>query len=89
MHHQSTDKQIWLSLRQKEFNKKTRAFLWKAMHDAFKCGKYWRNIPNYEHCSRCVVCGKLDSIEHVLTQCKASGQKKIWCQAKKLWMKDD
>ncbi|PPQ86477.1 hypothetical protein CVT26_011981, partial [Gymnopilus dilepis] len=82
-----TPGEVWTSLRRKEFDKKTRTFLWKAMHEAYKCGKYWNHIPNYEHRGHCETCGTTDSIEHALTQCRASGQEEIWRLTKLLWQK--
>ena len=44
-----TDPQIWGSLKDKALQKEIRVFLWKAFHNAFKIGKYWEHIENYEH----------------------------------------
>ena len=35
-----TNHRIWTSLRSKDFSPRIRAFLWKAMHNAYKIGKY-------------------------------------------------
>ncbi|PPR06684.1 hypothetical protein CVT26_001071 [Gymnopilus dilepis] len=82
-----TPGEVWASLRRKEFDKKTRTFLWKAMHEAYKCGKYWNHIPNYEHRGHCATCNTTDTIEHALTQCRASGQEEIWRLTRQLWRK--
>ncbi|KAF8911129.1 hypothetical protein CPB84DRAFT_1672487 [Gymnopilus junonius] len=84
---QPSQVEVWNSLKQKDFDIKTRAFFWKVMHNTYKCGDYWKYIPNYEHRSRCEVCGTTDSIEHALTECRASGQEEIWCLAESLWNK--
>jgi len=38
---------IWKSTRHKDLTKKSREFLWKCIHDAFKIGKFWSKIANY------------------------------------------
>lgn len=64
------DDRIWKSLKDRSIPKETRAFLWKAMHGAFKIGKYWENIENYEHRAVCPACDQAtESMEHILTEC--------------------
>lgn len=41
-----TDKVIWRSLKNKCLTWETRIFLWKALHNAYKVGRYWENIKN-------------------------------------------
>ncbi len=49
------------------------------IHDTNKIGLYWERIPNYEQRSRCQKCdGITESLEHIMTECEASGQKIIW-----------
>ena len=77
---------IWLSLRSKVFSPQTHAFLWKTMHSAYKIGRYWSNIPTLEQRGICHACnGVEESMEHILTECKASGQEVIWNLASELW----
>ncbi|KNZ73639.1 hypothetical protein J132_10494 [Termitomyces sp. J132] len=40
----STDHRIWLSLRDKAMRGEIRAFVWKAMHNAYKIGRYWSRL---------------------------------------------
>jgi hypothetical protein len=81
-----TDQKVWASLRSKDFPPRIRAFLWKAMHNAYKIGKYWSNIPSFEQRGLCHACDNVEeSMEHVLTECRASGQDIIWNLAKELW----
>ncbi|KAK0442639.1 hypothetical protein EV421DRAFT_1808158 [Armillaria borealis] len=56
-----------------------------AIHNAYKCGRYWENIPSYEHRGRCAVCNAEDSLEHVLLECNIPGQRLIWELAQELW----
>ena len=79
-----TDGKIWMSLKNKSINKNARAYMWKAMHNAYKCGEYWTRINNHEHRARCVMCEGDETMEHILTECKASGQKTIWGLASKV-----
>ena len=79
-----TDEKIWKSLRSKDFPCRTRAFLWKTMHGAYKCGKYWTNIPTCEHRGICHACdGVEESMEHILTECR--GQEYVWKITEELW----
>ena len=65
---------LWTSLRSKDFTPKIQAFLWKVMHNAYKVGKYWTNIPSCEQRAQCHACeGVEESMEHILTECRASG----------------
>jgi zinc-binding in reverse transcriptase/RNase H len=79
------DKNIWNSLRHKDFSKKVRFFLWVTMHDGYKVGKYWTNIPGYEDRGICNTCQTLETMEHILTVCEAPGQAQIWSLAERLW----
>jgi len=67
--------------------KKTREFLWKCMHDAFKIGKFWSRIENYEQRGICSKCESEESMEHILTECSAPGREQIWSLANELWRK--
>lgn len=81
-----TYEMIWRSMRNKAFPPRIRAFMWKAMHSAYKCGKYWRNIPTCEERGLCQVCDRAEeSMEHILTECQATGQAEIWRLAEELW----
>ena len=81
-----TDEKVWNSLMSRDFPPRIRAFMWKAMHNVYKCGKYWSHIPNFEQRGLCHACENVeDSMEHILTECKASGQEEVWKVAKELW----
>jgi ribonuclease HI len=70
------DSAIWKSIRNKDITRKIREFLWKSMHNAHKCGKFWNNIPGLEQRATCPVCNEEESMEHILLECNAPGQKK-------------
>ncbi|KAF8150962.1 hypothetical protein B0H34DRAFT_621600, partial [Crassisporium funariophilum] len=76
--------QIWKSIRNKDITPKIRNYMWKTLHNAHKVGPYWRNIPTLEHRANCHVCHTDETMHHILTECKASGQEIIWTLAKSL-----
>jgi len=56
------------------------------MHGAYKVGKYWRHIPTFEQRGLCHACENVEeSMEHILTECRASGQEETWKIAEELW----
>ncbi|KAJ3805258.1 hypothetical protein F5876DRAFT_91579 [Lentinula aff. lateritia] len=67
--------------------KKICAFLWMLLHDGYKVGEYWEKIPGYENRAKCAHCQTTESMEHILTDCQAPGQKEIWDLTRKLWGK--
>jgi ribonuclease HI len=78
---------VWRSMRHKDLTKKTREFLWKAVHESFKIGKYWNNISPLEGRGLCSHCEAEESMEHILTECTAPGREQIWALANELWSK--
>lgn len=55
------------------------------MHNAYKLGKFWDNIPGFEQRGMCPTCDVEESIEHILLECDAPGRTQIWKLANKLW----
>ncbi|KAJ7636504.1 hypothetical protein FB45DRAFT_1001578 [Roridomyces roridus] len=80
-----TDAEIWKSLYHPDITRKTRDFLWRCMHQAYKVGTYWLNIPTYEHYAECQHCHVDDTLEHILLECDAPGREKMWSLAQQLW----
>ncbi|KAI9057385.1 hypothetical protein FKP32DRAFT_1583970, partial [Trametes sanguinea] len=72
---------IWKSLRKPAIAKKVRDFMWKLIHGAHRVGSYWSHIPGYEDRADCRTCGVTETMEHILTECSAVGQKEIWAAA--------
>ncbi|KAK0433770.1 ribonuclease H-like protein, partial [Armillaria borealis] len=84
--HTPTDSRIWISIRSKDITRTTRNFLWMMLHNAYKCGKYWDNIPNYSHRAICLKCGAEESLEHILIDCRQiPAQNIIWKLCEQLW----
>ncbi|KAJ7029312.1 hypothetical protein C8F04DRAFT_1211952 [Mycena alexandri] len=73
-----SDEDIWMSIRHKDLDRRVRNFLWKCVHQTYKCGSYWRNIPDYEHLAVCPTCNVDDNIKHALLECNSPGQELIW-----------
>ncbi|OJT08743.1 Ribonuclease H1 [Trametes pubescens] len=73
---------LWAMLRKDPISKKARDFTWKALHESHRVGKFWSNIPGYEGRGTCAHCGITESMEHILTQCRAPGQQTAWALAR-------
>lgn len=82
-----TDQKIWCSVRNKDLSRQVCAYMWKCMHNAHCCGGYWMRIPNYEQCAACRVCDSDKLMEHILTNCHASGQRTVWRLVQELFEK--
>ena len=82
-----TFESIWKATKHKDLTKKTREFLWKTTHNAFKIGKFWENIPNHERKGICTHCDTTESMEHILTECTAPGRELVWSLANSLLAK--
>jgi len=78
---------VWKSTKHKDLTKKTREFIWKCLHNAFKIGGFWNNIKDYESRGECALCGTEESMEHIMTECTAPGREKVWSLANELWAK--
>ena len=52
-------------------------------------GEWWHNITNHEGKGECVECGCIETLDHMLTECKSSGQHVIWPLARMLWSQTD
>ncbi|KAJ3716678.1 hypothetical protein C8R42DRAFT_588198 [Lentinula raphanica] len=57
------------------------------MHDAYKVGTYWDQIPGYEQRANCQHCRVPETLEHILLECECPGQNEIWEAAGELWKK--
>ncbi|KZT31637.1 hypothetical protein SISSUDRAFT_963312, partial [Sistotremastrum suecicum HHB10207 ss-3] len=82
---QPADHIIWNSIKKDEIRRPIQLFLWKIIHRANKCGDYWFGKGEAENRMYCSLClqgrkrkYKLETIEHILTECKKGAQKDIW-----------
>ncbi|KAJ7859236.1 hypothetical protein B0H13DRAFT_2237527 [Mycena leptocephala] len=79
------DSAIWTSIRSNNIHRLTRNFLWKCMHDIFHVGPFWEHVPNLEILGQCQTCGVPESLEHIMLECDASGQRQVWRQTESFW----
>ena len=56
------------------------------IHDRVRCGTFFRHIPNWQDKQFC-ICGEVESVSHILLECKKSKQKYVWKEVKKTWAK--
>lgn len=80
-----TDDEIWRSLCHPDITRTTRGFMWRCMHQGYKVGDHWRNIPTLEHFATCQHCQVDDTLEHILVECQAPGRQELWDLAQSLW----
>lgn len=79
---------VWASTWHKDLKSNDQELLWKSIHGAYKIGKYWENMHNYEHRGRCAQCGAdRESMDHILFECDAPGRQQIWDLAHQMWEK--
>ena len=82
-----TPRDIWLSIRKPVFTPKLHNFFYITIHGGQCIGPWWKNISGYEDRQNCTHCASLDTMEHILTQCKKPGQQVAWNLAQTLWGK--
>lgn len=84
-----TDKAVWRAMRLRKkhaLSQKFSAWAWKTTHQAYKIGPYWRDFcVERAPCTQCDV--PEETMEHILTECRCSGQEVIWELAQKAWTK--
>ena len=80
-----TEEAMWRSMRHRDITKKIRNFLWKHAHGVYRLGRFWSHIPGCEDRGVCPLCGKQETIEHLLTECDATERQTIWDQTNALW----
>jgi len=74
-----TPARVWSSIRSRDIHRPTREFLWKLIHGAYKVGAFWLHVQDHEDKARCTTCGgTIESMQHILVECTAPGQKLIW-----------
>ncbi|KIK36514.1 hypothetical protein CY34DRAFT_94256 [Suillus luteus UH-Slu-Lm8-n1] len=70
----------------KTYLKKTKQFIYKAIHSSQKIGEYWTNIPTYEQRAKCAHCNaNEESMEHIMIDCPNNANSTIWSLAKRTW----
>ncbi|KAF8061862.1 ribonuclease H-like domain-containing protein [Lyophyllum atratum] len=83
-----TTGKIWRRIRNKDFSRQERFWLWMSLHDAYWVGSHWLK-PQFEEEYRdraiCAHDGCVETMEHILTECGTPGQREIWEDTKNLW----
>ncbi|KAJ7508391.1 hypothetical protein B0H11DRAFT_1692858, partial [Mycena galericulata] len=82
-----SDEEIWKSIRNKDITRTIRDFYWRCLHQSYKCGTYWLNLPTYEHRAKCPTCQVDETMEHILVECSAPGRELVWSLCRELWEK--
>ncbi|KAF9497664.1 ribonuclease H-like protein [Pleurotus eryngii] len=67
--HTPQDSAVWTSIHNKDISRNIHSYLWKTIHQAYKCGEWWQHIPGYEHRADRPQCHVLESMEHILLKC--------------------
>jgi ribonuclease HI/exonuclease III len=80
-----TTEAVWRSMRHRDMTKKVRDFLWKHAHGIYKLGSFWNHIPGFEDRAECPLCNKLDTFDHIITECGSTERVTVWEQANGLW----
>ena len=68
-------------IQHKALSRQVRFFLWRLVHDAYRVGQWWKNIPEREDRT---TCGVEESMDHILFRCEAIGREIIWKMATNL-----
>ena len=82
------NKDIWNGLKNKKIPFKVKDFIWKLIYNRHKVGNWFKRIPNWQDKAIC-ECGKIETIDHILTEYKLNKSKDIWQEAKKMWEKNN
>ncbi|KAJ7629150.1 hypothetical protein DFH06DRAFT_1272817 [Mycena polygramma] len=80
-----TNGQIWHSIRHQDITRTTTEFTWRCLHQVSKIGEHWIDIPTYQYWEICQHCKTVETMEHILLECEAPGQSKLWKLAQELW----
>jgi hypothetical protein len=76
---------IWKAIRSSTFQRLTREFYWKCLHDIFRVGHLWTHVQHSEILGCCHVCSVPETLEHIALECNAPGQSLIWNLTRQLW----
>ena len=59
------------------------------MHETQKIGHFWTHIQGYEDRQYCPTCGTIESMDHILINCRAGPTHTIWNLAKESWPQEN
>ncbi|KAF8546071.1 hypothetical protein OG21DRAFT_1518360 [Imleria badia] len=81
-----TDPAIWRSICHPDIRRPVQTFLFRAMHNSIRVGRFWLHIKNYKTRAKCSHCNSpVEDLEHILTTCPSPERTTIWRAAKRIW----
>ncbi|KAH9833136.1 uncharacterized protein C8Q71DRAFT_725813 [Rhodofomes roseus] len=83
--HETSEQEIWISLKSKDLRKNVADFLWKCVPNAHRCGVFWKNIPGYKDRVNCTYCGEPETMKHIMIECQAPGRDVVWDLVGSIW----
>ncbi|KAH9847174.1 hypothetical protein C2E23DRAFT_742439 [Lenzites betulinus] len=78
---------IWSSFTGRHITKECRQYLWRTMHDGFMVGRHWARPRMPDELRARAICKKCDVLEtmpHILLECRAEGEETCWKKLKQL-----
>jgi len=78
-----TSKDIWDGIKNKKILFRIKDFIWKLIHNRHKVGNWFKRIPNWQD-KAIYECEEIETMDHILTECKLNKSKDIWQEAKKI-----
>jgi hypothetical protein len=77
---------IWKDMWGKEVRKPVAQFFYALVNGAHRVGRFWLHVEGKEEYARCQLCdAEVESMEHILLQCKANHRKLVWDTCRKAW----
>ncbi|KAH9929869.1 uncharacterized protein BXZ73DRAFT_13173, partial [Epithele typhae] len=77
-----TEAAIWKGIRKRDrITREAAQWMWMATHDTYMIGAKWLRpnmSPEQRDRATCKKCGSIETMDHILFQCKAKGRKEIW-----------
>ena len=75
-----TTSNIWINNRKEIIPPKINDFLWKLCHNRHKVDTWFLKIKGWENRAHC-KCGKLETMNHIIMECKLNKGPTIWKQS--------
>ena len=60
-------------------------FLYIPIHRAYITGNKWEGIPNYNEWAWCQTCNQIESMQHILLECKSQVHILTWQATEDFW----
>jgi len=79
------DKTIWINARNPALRARVQQFVYKTIHNMYMTGDKWSDVPNFEDRARCSICNRVETMQHIITDCNSEVRKVIWKEAQKMW----